>query len=474
MGKKYTLDGKPRKSGIGKLFLGIFLGFIMCIGSLFGIGWFAYNNLSAQWLNDTFKTNVDLGSEDMNKKTIKDFVSSAISLSQKIDTYSLNDLKKDFGVFIDDKLMGIDITDLKNVPVKELVDAAQDKFSNISADELKDVVDLTDMDLILNKTNTYYLSGTTLYEEDKQTAVDKDVIDYTLESRTDGTYVVFKDQARKVESDNSVEFELRFLPLTKALGDFMGTMGDKITVGELVDPVDGFGVELPSYLHDTEAKKARTINELESLVNELYLADFLGYTISGTKVMNGTTEVTGIVAKLAKKTVEELKDVETIINTSTVAEIFDYTYKNGTYYYMDGETEKEVTGIMKALATTQVQNLTKEVAEMSVLKALGYTTYTKDDGSTGYKDESGAVVTGALTILDLQNTKITEIATELQTAIESKTLSELADAGVIDASASELEAVSLDEYDSYMGRTLGDLKVNEAIDLLLTILTATN
>lgn len=474
MGKKYTIDGKPRKSGIGKLFLGIFMGFILCLGTLFGLGWFAYNNLSAKWLNDTFNAGVDLGSEDMNKKTIKDFVSSAISLSQNIDTYSLNDLKKDFGFSVGDKLMGIDISDLKDVPVKELGDAAQDKFSSISADELKEVVDLSDMDLILNKTNTYYVSGDFLYEDaGHNNIVDKDIIDYSFETKADGLYVNIKGESRKVE-DNKVEFELRFLPLTKALGDFMNTMGDKITVGELVDTENGFGVELPAYLHDTPEKRAKTINELSGIVDNLHLADFLGYRISGNDVYNGGKKVTGIVAKLAKKTVSELKSVETIINTSTVAEIFDYTYENEKYYYMNQGVKTEVTGIMKVLATTQVQNLTKTVGDMSVLTALEYTAFTKDDGSTGYKDSSGQELAGAITILDLQNTKITEIATKLQTAIETKTLSELANAGVIEANADELEAIALDDYPDFIGLTLGDLKVDEAINLLLTILTTPN
>ena len=231
MSKKYTIDGKPRKSGVGKLFLGIFLGFIMCLGTLFGLGWFAYNNLSVQWINDTFNANVDLGSKDLNKKTIKDFVSSAISLSQNIDTYTLNDIKKDFGFSLGDELMGLNIEDLKDVPVKELGEAMQDKLSNISADELDGVLNLDDMNLNLNKTNTYYVSGNTLYEDEyHNVAVNKDEINYEIYDEASKTYVKIKDEKREVKNGKA-DFELRFLPLTKALGDFMNTMGDKITVG---------------------------------------------------------------------------------------------------------------------------------------------------------------------------------------------------------------------------------------------------
>jgi len=436
-----------RKSGVGKLFLGIFLGFILCLGSLVGLGFFAYNNLSADWVNKTFKTDIDLGKEELNKKTIKDFVASAVSLGQNIDSYTLNDLDKDFGISVGDKLMGIDITDLKDVPVKDIADKAQDKFSNISADELKDVVNLEDMNLILNKTNVYTVVGDTLYYNGN--AVDKNDIDYSIETVGTDVFVKIKDQSRKVE-DGKVEFELRYLPLTKALGDFMNTMGDKITVGELVDKENGFGVELPSYLCDTAEKKAKTINELEDLVNGLRLADFLGYTISGETVLNGTTPVTGIVAKLAKKTVNELKGVEEIINDSTVAEVLDYTYEDNKYYYMNNGVKTEVKGIMKAIAGTKVKELTAKVEALKL-----------DDVLVGEK-------TGVLTIIG--NPEITKIGDAIQKVIDEKTLAELADANVIEATREELEAVNLSAYSGYDGMTLGDVKVNGAIDLLLTIL----
>ena len=304
MGKKYTIDGRPRKSGIGKFILGIFLGFVMCLGTIAGLGWFAYENLSVKWVNETFNVGLDLGSQDLNNKTVKELVASAVSLTEKIDTYTLNDLNKDFGISFGDKLMGIDITDLNDVPIQELDVAVQDKFESISADEIKDIVDLSDMDLILNKTNTYYVSGNRLYEDVALTKqVDKSVIDYIVRSET----VEIKKQVRSI-NNNKVEFELRYLPLTNAFGGFMDTMGDKITIGELVDKQNGFGVNLPEYLHDTAEKRNKTINEINDVVENLKLAEFLGYTISGNDVYNGTEKVSGIVAKLSKKTVKELVD----------------------------------------------------------------------------------------------------------------------------------------------------------------------
>ncbi len=466
MGKKYSIDGKPRKSGAGKFFLGLLLGFVMCVATLIGFGWFTYENISVQWLNDTFNIGLDLGSQDLNNKTVKEIVASARNLADKINTYTLNDLDKDFGISVGDKVIGIDVNDLKDVPVKELDVAVQEKINCISADELKDAVDLSEMDLILNKTYTFYVYGDKLYEDAEHTKeVDSTIVKYNLTSTT----VEIKSQTRTIQ-DNKADFEFRFLPLTKAVGYLKTTMGDKITIGDLIDKEKGFGVNLPSYLCDTAEKRNKTINQLEGAIDDLTLAEFLGYTISGNDVYNGGSKVSGIVAKLAKKKISELKNVEGIIKDSTIAEVFDYTFEGGKYYYNHSTNGKtEVTGIMKALAGVTVNELTEEVENMSILKALGYTAYTKADGITkGYKDENGNEVTGALTIIDLETTKITEIATELQDAINEKTLAQLAAAGVINVSETDLAKTI--KLGTHAGKTLGSLYINQVVEALVSAL----
>lgn len=460
---------KPRKSGVGKLFLGIFLGFLLCLGIIFGVGWYAYKNVSIQWINKTFKTDINV-SDEVNNKTIEELILSASGALNNIDTYTLNDLKKDFGLSVDDKLMGIDITDLKDVPIKEISNKAQDKFSNISADELKDVVDLTDMNLILNKTNTYYVYGDKLYTDELHTKeVNKNDISYKLTSTT----VEIKGQTRTIEA-GKVSFELRYLPLTKAFGDFMNTMGDKITVGELVDKENGFGVELPEYLHNTSEKRAKTINELSDVVNNLYLAEFLGYTISGDEVTDKTgNTITGIVAKLAKKTIDQLTNVEQIVNESTIAEVMGYTIESGKYYYFDAGVKKEVTGIMKTLAGVQVQNLTNRVNNLTMLEALDYTV-TGTGSNKVYKDSSNNVVTGILTIIDLENTQVNNISSAFQDAVTTTLLRDLVAAGVINISAEDLEIQISGSYTyngtDLSGCLLGDLTLNQAVYVFVEIL----
>ena len=68
---------EKRKSGsFGSFVFGSFFGFLLCIGALVGIGCFAYFKVSPAWINKTFNTNIDLGNEEINDKTLKDLVSA--------------------------------------------------------------------------------------------------------------------------------------------------------------------------------------------------------------------------------------------------------------------------------------------------------------------------------------------------------------------------------------------------------------
>ena len=109
MGKSLTKsERKSRKSGVGAFFGGTFVGFLLGLAAIAGICVFAYFKVSPEWLNKTFKTDINLGSEQANKVTLSDVVSSAMSILSNTSTYTLNDLNKDLGVEVPDKLLGID------------------------------------------------------------------------------------------------------------------------------------------------------------------------------------------------------------------------------------------------------------------------------------------------------------------------------------------------------------------------------
>ena len=130
---------EKKKGRAGAFIGGTFFGFLLCLGAIVGLGCFTYFKVSSNWINKTFKVDINLGSEQMNDKTLSDLFADVNGIIKNKDTYTLNDLNNDFGIKISDEIVGIKITDLKDVPFDELSTAIQNKFGSISADELRNV-----------------------------------------------------------------------------------------------------------------------------------------------------------------------------------------------------------------------------------------------------------------------------------------------------------------------------------------------
>lgn len=399
---------KTKSGSIGSFFFGTFIGLLLGIGAIVGIVAFVYFRVSVNWINDKFNTEIDTGYEDINNLTLNTLVTHAIDLSRNIDTYTLNDLEADFGISISNEIAGINIVDLKDVPLPEMMDAVKNKLSNISAEELKNVIDLSDMDDILNKTNTYYynLSDGLLYEEvEYVNAVD---FDYTVDIAN--SRVLIKDN-EFVLSDNQTEVALRYIPLTKAVASFTSDLDSNITIGELRDD---YNITLPSFFDNIDDNTP--IGELEQEINNMYIADFLDYTIQGDTVYDSSSqEVTGIMATVAKTTIGELENLENTINSMTIAEVLGYTYNDleDAYYDEDGT---KIDGVMNAIAGFTVSGLGDGIDSLTVADL-----FTSEDLSSG-----------ALSLID-PNTTISNISSALSTALEESTIDELISAGVIDA-----------------------------------------
>lgn len=264
------IERKSRNGSIGSFFFGTFIGLLLGIGAVIGIVTFAYFKVSPNWINDKFNMEVDLGNDDLNNLTLNTFVSHAMNLAQNIDTYTLNDLKSDFGIDVGDEIAGINIDDLKEVPLPELVDAVQNKLSYISAEELKNVLDLSEIESILNETNTYYfnLADGKLYED----------IDYNEEVKFEYTIdlaiskVIIKGQEFSLSS-NQVEVAIRYIPLSDAIGSISSNMNSNITIGELRDE---YNIKLPTFF--AYIPDETPIGELEQAIDELTVAQLLSFT----------------------------------------------------------------------------------------------------------------------------------------------------------------------------------------------------
>ena len=348
----------------GSMFLGIFLGFVLCIGAIVGVGFFAYHNLSAQWVNNTFKTNLNLGSEELNKKTLKDFATSATNMVKNLNSYTLNNLKADFGVSVSDEIMGLNIADLKDVPLSDIVNKIQEKFSTISAEEIKGVMDLSSMDKILNKYNTYYYNNVDnkLYKDEGLTTVAN--FAYSIS----GSVVDVKGATFNI-TDNKVNIQLRYLPLSTAISDFTSSMGDKITLGELEN---NYGVDLPEYFDGVD--RSVTINQLSAEIDKLQLANFLGYKYDEATekyyndkdsdgVFDTGEELSGVINALAYTTVS---GISTKIENLTIQDLFNAEDLNsGVLSLIPADTN--VNTIDKALETAFEDITLDELIEAEVV-----------------------------------------------------------------------------------------------------------
>lgn len=461
---------KKKSGGVGSFIFGTFIGFLLCLGALAGIGCFAYFKVSPAWINKTFKTNIDLGSDEVNNKTLKDFVASATGLVKNIDTYSLNDLKSDFGIEIDDELFGLDIADLKTVGLKDLPNAIEDKFGSISADELKNVngMNLDDMSKILDKTNVYYYNSLDekLYKNFDGTTYSNPV-NFDYELNEEKTKVITKKHETQITLNeehgviNQVNIQLWYLPLTSALGDFTSNMGSQITLAELESD---YGVKLPDFFDNVD-KENTTINEMEEEINNLYVADFMGYTVDDSNplniiVKNGNVEVKGIMAIVAKEKVGDLAGIKSIIDDTAISEILDLNikYDDTTKSYYDDkdndgevDADEKVANVMYTIAGAKVKELSSVINSLKV--------------SQIFSEEERKE--GILSLITTDPT-IEGIPAAIESAIENSTIDELISKKVIDKPADydnvKNDETSILKADNTTKKKVFELTLPELID----------
>ena len=403
MSRKKTKSG----GGVGTFFFGSFIGFILCLALLAGLGCFVYFKVSPNWLNKTFKTDIDLGSEGANDKTLKDLVTGVVGLMDNKDTYKLSYLTDDFGLQIGNQMFGIDISDLKEVAITDLAEEIENKFGTISADELRNVNGMNleeEMGKILNKTNTYHYNSADnkLYNDFDGTSYSNEV-SFKYEISSDKTKVITKKHETAIVS-GVAKIELWYLPLTVALGDFTSNMGENITLYELEKD---YGVNLPSFIKLTEQeKKDTTINELEGVINSSKVADILDLKYDASSetyfddknndgIKDSGEEVTYVLNSLAGKPVEELSGA---INSLKLSNIFsEAERKQGVLSLITSDpTISQIPDAIKtAIANSSIETLvSKEIITLNNEDKEKLTTTVDHDKNS----ETANIAIGKLTI----------------------------------------------------------------------------
>ncbi len=438
-----------RKNAVGMFFFGQFMGFLITIALIVGICAFAYFKVSPKWLNDTFHVGVDLGSEDANKLTLSVVIPKAVGIVSNLDTYSMDDLKSDFGIDLATKIsdsIGLDISDLSNVGLTNLPTALQEKFEKISINELGGIIDLSGMSSVLDNDITYYVSGETLYRDYDGSAFSNPIdktsdFEYTISSTATTQTIKIGKTSKTIDiSDTEVSFKMGDVPIAEMFNKLSNTLSGDSTLGEL----ESFGFTLPSSFDDID--RDTKLNQLESAIQDMYVASFLNLdydTTTGvvTDPNNGNSVVSGVLKIVATKKVSEMNDIANTLKTTQIAEILGYTVEgeSGSEIVKDGETE--VTGLTRLLALktlTTINDITNEI-KLSDL-------FSESDFNSG-----------VLSLIN-KDTLLSDFGSELSNVFTTKTLDQLIMAGLVSTP---------DGYNDYKDKSVtvpaGTKKVSELL-----------
>ena len=318
------IERKKNGSHVGTFFFGSFIGFLVGILLIAGLCAFFYFNVSINWINKTFKQDIGTNNEELDNLTLNEFVRHTYNLANNFDSYTLNNLKSDFGIDIGDEIAGIDISDLKSVPFSELRSAVADKISNISAEELKDALDPTLMEDVFNKSITYYYSASDgqLYKSFSNEIYSDPVgFDYSLGDQQ----IIVKGHAFYIY-DNMVDITLRYLPLTSVIADY------------------------------------------DKTIEKMQLAEIFGYDIVNDIVLDNGVEVQGILGTIAKYTVDEFVNGN-VIDRLTLAEVFYDQMDSGVLSLIDNPNNIVLDQIPSAISDALTTSTIGELIEKEIVSA---------------------------------------------------------------------------------------------------------
>lgn len=327
-----------RKKGwakIGVFMFGLTFGIIFTLGSLVGIGFWAYKNLTLNTIEKLTNKSINIGNESLKKISIEDVVAN-ISAITSDKNYTIEKLENDFGItiigkdgFIPNELLGLDLTPLKNKTLSNIGSGFEDILSNATINTFLSFLEQEDEDLgmfanIINTKIDYYYSPSTnkLYEDHGcfnlvkfNYEIKNNIV--TLNSNENNTYEI---------SNNKISVPFRDISIESAFSSF-----DKVT--------DNLKIyEILNYHYNPN--------------DGLYYED-----------SNYTTKLTGFIKILAGKSINDLSS-SSFFDSLKIYEVFGYYYDGTNYYnYYNGTSYTEqvtLNGIEKALAQKSIDDLTSD------------------------------------------------------------------------------------------------------------------
>lgn len=366
-----------RKKGwakIGIFTLGILFGFLLTIGSIVGVGFWAYKNLTIRKIEKLTNNTFDIGNDSIKKITIEDVVSNISGITSD-KNYTIEKLEEDFGItvvgdggFIPNELYGLDLTPLKQCTLKTLDDGVEDIFATANINTFLNFLEQSDEELgmfanILNTKIDYYYNQTDnkLYEDEELTVLAK--FDYeitdnqvTLDSDKDNPYAI---------TDNKISVQFRHIGIESAFNSF-DKVTDNLKIYEVLDLYESEGVYYEDEAHTKKvngvlnAIAGKTISSLndENAFDDIYLYEVLNlYEYEGNYYEDEahTIKVNGVINAIADKSISSLTS-ENTFDDIKLYEVLDLHKYNNEYYEDEAHTIK-VNGVINAIAEKSISSL---------------------------------------------------------------------------------------------------------------------
>ncbi len=375
------IEKTKRKKGfkpVGIFLFGMFFGLLFTLAAIAGVGLWAYNNLTLD------KLGIEVGSESVENKTIKELASSVTGIMKNIDTYTIGQMEEDFdivivgkGGFIEEKMYGLDMTPLKNATKDTLKETFQDIIGTATMqtviENLGEATELGLFDTIMDTEVEYYFNSTDnkLYVTFNNDTY-SDPIDEKLYELTDDGKIKMGTLTYTI-TNGKIVAAFRNVPIKQSFNDF-----EAVTKTLQIYKVLGYYEKNGNYYTDeacTESNKVtglmatiagKTIEELDQdFIDNLTIVEVLDLTKSGDDYYQNGKKVNGIINSIAEKTIKELS-ADDAFNDIYIYEVMDYDKVGNDYY----SGNNKVSGVMKSIAGFTIGNLSENVGTIKIADVL--------------------------------------------------------------------------------------------------------
>ena len=295
--------------GIGIFLFGMFFGLIFTLGTLFGVGFWAYNNLSIKKVEKITKKEISISNKELKSLTLSDVVKNVSNIVSSLDTYTLGQLEKDFNLslFNENGMLSstpFDFSSLKSSTKNTLKNDINQVITNATLDSFIEYLNKTDEQLgifasILNTNINYYFDGENQKLCLEQAYANEVKFNYSI---VDEDTIKINGEEKDLIS-NKLTLKFREVPIKQAFSDF-DAVTNSLTLGEILNEDYESSPAIIKSLYNV------TISNLHTKIGELKLYEALGWTkIDNTYTDSSNNQITNkVLLALAENNINNIDE----------------------------------------------------------------------------------------------------------------------------------------------------------------------